>query len=128
MLYRLRRLNQRGRAYSPFLLMENRWRAQRYGCANSLVDFGKSELAPFPELLEEILELIREDADALDCRAEVEHARTIIARGTSAERQIDVYEAAIAAGADRMAALQAVVDMLIADTVEGTCAARSCAG
>ncbi|MGB0084108.1 MAG: carboxylate-amine ligase [Rhodomicrobiaceae bacterium] len=122
MLYRLRTLNQRWRAYSPFLIMENRWRAQRYGAANSLVDFGKTELVAFPNLIEEILELIREDAEALDCRAEVEHTRTILRRGTSAERQIGLFEAALAAGADRMTALQAVVDSLIADTVCGTSA------
>lgn len=120
MLYRLRRLNQRWRSYSPFLVMENRWRAQRYGGGNTMVDFGKSELVDFSDLLEEILELIREDADALDCLAEIEHSRMILQRGTSAERQIKVYEDALASGADRMAALQAVVDALIEETVSGT--------
>jgi glutamate---cysteine ligase / carboxylate-amine ligase len=122
MLYRLRRLNQRWRSYSHFLIMENRWRAQRYGASNGLVDFGRSELVAFPYLLEEIIELIREDADALDCRAEVEHSRAILARGTSAERQVGLYEAAITAGADRMTALKAVVDSLILDMVRGTSA------
>ncbi len=122
MLYRLRRLNQRWRAYSPFLIMENRWRAQRYGASNALVDFGKTELVPFADLIEEILELIREDADALNCRAEVEHTRVILARGTSAERQIGIFEAAMANGADRVTALQKVVDSLIVDTVRGTSA------
>lgn len=122
MLFRLRRLNQRWRSYSPFLVMENRWRAQRYGVANGLVDFGKSELVAFADLLEEIIELVREDAEALDCLAEVEHSRTILQRGTSAERQIAVYEAAVVAGAQKRAALQDVVDSLIADTVRGTSA------
>ncbi len=122
MLYRLRRLNQRWRSYSHFLIMENRWRAQRYGASNGLVDFGRSELVAFPYLLEEIIELIREDADALDCREEVEHSRNILERGTSAERQVGLYEAAITAGADRMTALKAVVDCLILDMVRGTSA------
>ena len=30
-LFRLRRRNQRWRVYSPFLISENMWRAQRYG-------------------------------------------------------------------------------------------------
>ncbi len=124
MLFRLRRLNQRWRAYSPFLIMENRWRAQRYGVSNSMVDFGKSELVPFADLLEEILDLVRDDAEAFDCVAEVEHTRTIARQGTSAGRQIDVYKRAMAAGADEAAALRAVVDMLIADTVRGTTAER----
>ena len=120
MLYRLRRLNQRWRSYSPFLVMENRWRAQRYGAGNSLVDFGKCELVVFPDLLEEIIELVREDAEALDCVAELEHSRTILRRGTSAERQVAIYEEALAAGVDHKTALQDVVDSLIDDTVRGT--------
>ena len=120
MMYRLRGLNQRWRSYSPFLIMENRWRAQRYGVTNGLVDFGKSELVPFRDLLDEILALIREDADALNCRLEVEHTRLIVERGTSAERQVAAYETALAAGSGEQAALQAVVDLLIAETVRGT--------
>jgi carboxylate-amine ligase len=120
MFYRLRRLNQRWRSYSHFLILENRWRAQRYGTSDRLIDFGKSELVAFPELLEEILDLIREDAEKFDCVQEVEHCRTILRRGTSAERQIAVYQTAIGAGATHSAALQAVVDSLIADTIAGT--------
>jgi carboxylate-amine ligase len=120
MLYRLRRLNQRWRSYSAFLIMENRWRAQRYGVSGGLVDFGKGELVPFGDLLDEIIELVREDAEAFACIGEVEHCRTIVARGTSAGRQIAVYEAAIAFGAAQDDALRAVVDSLIADTVTGT--------
>lgn len=120
MLYRLRRLNQRWRSYSAFLIMENRWRAQRYGVSGGLVDFGKGELVPFGDLLDEIIELVREDAEAFACIGEVEHCRTIVARGTSAGRQIAVYEAAIAFGAAQDDALRAVVDLLIADTVSGT--------
>jgi carboxylate-amine ligase len=122
MLYRLRSHNQRWRSYSAFLIRENRWRAQRYGTANGLVDFGKSELVTFAELLEEILELVREDAEALDCVNEIAACRTILQRGTSAERQIAVYEAALASGMDTHSALQIVVDSLIADTVAGTAA------
>jgi carboxylate-amine ligase len=120
MMYRLRGLNQRWRSYSPFLIMENRWRAQRYGVTHGMVDFGKSELVPFRELLDEILALIREDAEALDCRVEVEHTRLIVERGTSAERQVAAYETALAAGSGERAALQAVVDQLIDETARGT--------
>ncbi|WP_088348168.1 MULTISPECIES: carboxylate-amine ligase [Rhodomicrobium] len=120
MLYRLRGGNQRWRSYSPFLIMENRWRAQRYGATNGLVDFGKSELVEFRSLLDEILVLIREDAEALNCRIEVEHSRNILERGTSAERQVAVFAASLEAGADEREALQAVVDTLIVETVQGT--------
>jgi carboxylate-amine ligase len=122
MLWRLRRQNQRWRTYSPFLLMENRWRAQRYGIGGGLIDFGKGELVDFRALADELLEQIREDAEALDCVTEVEHIRTILARGTSAERQLAVYHKELKAGASERAALQAVVDDLITATVEGTAA------
>jgi glutamate---cysteine ligase / carboxylate-amine ligase len=119
MLYRLRRENQRWRSYTHFLVMENRWRAQRYGVDEPLVDFGRSKLVPFADLTEELLAMIREDAEALGCRREVEHARTILNRGTSADRQIAVYHNAINAGANDREALNAVVDALIRETVTG---------
>jgi carboxylate-amine ligase len=70
MLYRLRRQNQRWRYYPPFLVRENRWRAQRYGTTEGMVDFGKGAVVPFPELMEELLELVGEDADHFGCTAE----------------------------------------------------------
>ena len=119
MLYRLRGVNQRWRIYPQILMEENRWRAQRYGVEGKLIDFGRWQAVPFAELLEDIIELVREDAEALDCRAELEHAREILARGTSAVTQRHVYNAALAAGADNQEALAAVVDWLIEETVRG---------
>ena len=119
MLYRLKRENQRWRRYSAMLVRENRWRAQRYGVTEGLVDFGKGEIVDYKGLLEEILQLIHVDALALDCVAEVEHARTILTRGTSAHRQIEVYEKAVAEGAERQEALKAVVDLLIEESMAG---------
>jgi len=108
MLYRLRISNQRWCEYPNMLIQENRWLAQRYGSRSELVDFGKRSLIPYADLLEEILSLVAEDADALGCVAEVEHARTIVQRGTSAEQQLDVYRDA--GGADRhQEAMHAVV-------------------
>ncbi len=117
MLYRLKRNNQRWRRYSNMLIRENRWRAQRYGLDEGLIDFGIGAIVPYAELLEEIIELIRADALALDCLPEVEHARQIVTGGTSAHRQIAVYREALAAGADKMEAQRRVVDMLIEGTV-----------
>ena len=119
MLYRLRRNNQRWRRYSSLLINENRWRAQRYGFDEGLVDFGKGKIVPYCDLLEEAFELVGEDAERFGCLAEVEHAREILARGTSAHRQIQAFEASLALGASKAEALQAVVDMLVAETVEG---------
>ena len=119
MLYRLRGNNQRWRRYSNMLVNENRWRAQRYGIDQGLVDFGRGEIVAYRELLEEILVLIREDAQHFDCVAEVEHARTILDQGTSAHWQIKTYQEAIAGGASDDDAFKAVVDMLVEETLHG---------
>lgn len=119
MLYRLRRSNQRWRTYARMLLMENRWRAMRYSFDEGLVDLGRGEVVPHSENLGELIELIRDDADALGCTAEVEHAWKILERGTSAHRQVATYERALAAGASQRGALEAVVDMLIEESRVG---------
>ena len=120
MLYRLRRDNLSWRKYERFLVNENRWRAQRYGSRQGLVDFGRGEVVPFNELLDELIELVYQDAQALDCVSEIESARTILKRGTSANRQRKTYDLALAERKSQREALNDVVDMLIADTVAGT--------
>ncbi len=119
MLYRLRRENQRWRMYDRLLVDENRWRAKRYGIDAGLVDFGKGELVPCAQLLEELINLVRPDAEALGCTEEVLHCREIMRRGTSAHRQLARYEKSIAADRDPHRALCDVVDMLIEETVFG---------
>lgn len=122
MLYRLRRDNQRWRSYDRFLINENRWRAVRYGTGEGLIDFGRGAVAPFADLLDEILNFIRPDAEHFGCEKEVEHARTILAGGTSADRQLAAYHTALADGAAEPEALEKVVDSLIAETTEGLAA------
>ncbi|MFT5111533.1 MAG: carboxylate-amine ligase [Parasphingorhabdus sp.] len=116
MLWRLRRSNQRWRQYDRFMVSENRWRASRYGIDEGLIDFGKAEIIPFAELLEELIELIREDAQHFDCVSEIEHAREILRRGTSAHKQIEVWQQARNSGKADAEALRDVVDMLIEET------------
>jgi glutamate---cysteine ligase / carboxylate-amine ligase len=118
MLWRLRKANQRWRLYARMLISENRWRAQRYGIEEGLVDFGKGRIVPYAELLEEMIDLVREDALHFGCLAEVEAARGILARGTSADRQRRTYRQALVSGAEPGAALGRVVDQLVAETVE----------
>lgn len=119
MLHRLRRRNQRWRDYAHMLVYENRWRAIRYGSGGGMLDLARGEIRPYADLLEEILELIREDAEAMGCVAEVEHSREILRRGSSADEQLRVYYRAIEQGADKEEALRAVVDRLIEATAEG---------
>ena len=118
MLYRLRLSNMRWRQYSTWLIGENRWRAHRYGVDAGLIDFGDGGIVDYAQLLEEILEHIREDAVALGCTREVRHARKILARGTSAHRQLSTYSKALERGSTEQTALKRVVDWLRRETLK----------
>jgi carboxylate-amine ligase len=119
MLWRLRRDNKQWRVYPDMLVSENRWRAMRYSFDEGMLDLAKGELVPFGDLLEECLELVREDAEAMDCARHVANTREIMRRGTSAHRQIAVYDSARKRGASEREALNAVVDWLIKETAKG---------
>jgi len=119
MLWRLRAENQRWRVYPRMLLGENRWRAQRHGFDEGLVDFGKGRIVSFAGLLDELIVLTAPDAKRLRCEAEIASTREILKRGTSAHRQLAVFRDALAAGATRPDALNAVVDWIAAETVAG---------
>ena len=118
-LVRLRRRNLRWRLYPRMLLRENRWLAQRHGVEGQLLDLGKGRRSTFSQLASEISELVREDAEELGSIDAVEHARNIVERGSSAQRQKAVYARARADGADEREALRTVVDFLIEETVAG---------
>lgn len=115
MLWRLRVKNQRWRIYESFLVGENRWRAQRYGMSEGLIDFGRGEVVAFAELLDEMIALIAEDAAVLGCAVEVENARNILKCGNGADRQRAVYAAALDKTGDSSRAMRAVVRALAAE-------------
>lgn len=111
-LYRLHAKNQSWRAYSRALLMENKWRASRYGIAGSLIDFGEECETPERELLGEYLAWVDDVLDDLDSREEVGYIRWILENGTGADRQLAAWDAS---GRD----LQAVVNYMIQETSQG---------
>ncbi len=117
-LIKLRRNNLSWRRYRHMHITENKWRALRYGIDGELIDFGRGESVPFHFLMEELLELLDDVLDDLGSRQEVEYLRTILIEGTSADRQIKVYNNH---GGDdnRREALYAVVDSLVSETKEG---------
>ncbi len=119
MLLALKLRNQRWRQYINALVAENRWLAQRHGTKGDLLDFGRGEAVPFADLVEELIALVGEEADRLGCRAEVERARIIAAEGTSADRQLRVFNHAVLIGRSENEALCDVVDHLLAETLQG---------
>ena len=118
-LWRLKSRNQRWRVYPGILIEENRWRAQRYGAEGDLVDHGAGRLSSFADLCEELIEMLKPEAEALGCVKELLHIRRIAAEGTSAARQRAVHGRALADGATSEEACRAVVDGLIAEYREG---------
>jgi carboxylate-amine ligase len=119
MLYRLRCNNQRWRVYPLLCVQENRWRAQRYGVDDTLIDFGLGKQVPYGELIAEVVELCAEDAEKYGCQAELQNALAIARHGTSANRQVEIHTAALAAGDSKEVALNKVVDWLIGETQRG---------
>jgi len=123
MLLSLKRRNQRWRHYMNAMVAENRWIAQRHGASGDLIDFGRGEAVRFGDLVEELIALVKEEAEQLGCVAEVERARQVVARGTSADRQIAIFESGVEAGKGATGALHDVVDHLLVETLEGCGAA-----
>ena len=113
MLWRLKSRNQSWRRYGRFLISENRWRAQRYGITEGLIDLGRGAVVPMAELVDELIELVEEDAGVLRSTREIEALRDMAAGGTSADRQRAVLKREIDGGADRQDALRAVVSHLV---------------
>ena len=117
-LIKLRRQNMSWRHYRYVHITENKWRAVRYGIHSEMVDFGLEEEVPFPNLMEELLEILDDVVDDLGSREEVEYVRTILEQGSSADRQIAVFEAH-GGEENTEEALKAVVDHLVAETKLG---------
>jgi carboxylate-amine ligase len=107
----LRRMNRSWRSYRHALICENKWRAIRYGIDGKLIDFGRREEVPVRELALELLELVDDVLDPLGLRRDAEYVHTILAGGTSADRQLATWR--------ETGDLEAVVDRVVAETREG---------
>jgi carboxylate-amine ligase len=110
-LHRLYTRNQSWRVYRRALIEENKWRAARYGIEGKLVDFGKEAEVPMRQLIPELLELVDDVVDDLGSRSAVDYIQTILSEGTSAERQLRVFE--------RTGDLKAVVRHIVEETRGG---------
>jgi glutamate---cysteine ligase / carboxylate-amine ligase len=108
-LLALRGKNLGFRKYMPALIAENKWRAIRYGIDGKLIDFGIQEEVPMRQLALELLDFVDDVVDDLGSRKAVEYVHTILAEGTSADRQLRILEK----GEDT----RKVVDMLARETL-----------
>jgi glutamate---cysteine ligase / carboxylate-amine ligase len=110
-LYKLYSANQGFRLYRRALIMENKWRAARYGLNGKLIDFGKQTEVPVKDLIREYLEFVDDVLDELDSREEVEYIHKILEEGSGADRQLRVFE--------QTGDLKQVVDYVIGETEAG---------
>ena len=110
-LYKLYSANQGFRLYRRALIMENKWRAARYGLDGKLVDFGKQKEVSARDLVMEYLEFVDDVVDELDSREELNYIHKILEMGTGADRQLRVFR--------ETGDLKKVVDYIIEETEVG---------
>src|ERR1700704_4497039 len=91
-LYKLYAANQGFRLYRRALIMENKWRALRYGIDGNLIDFGKQKEVPARDLAREYLDFVDDVVDELDSREELNYIHEILERGSGADRQLRVFQ------------------------------------
>ena len=80
-LYKLYTANQGFRLYRRALIMENKWRAARYGLDGKMIDFGKQTEVPARELILEYLNFVDDVVDELDSREELNYIHEILKDG-----------------------------------------------
>jgi carboxylate-amine ligase len=110
-LLKLRSGNLGFRKYMPALIAENKWRAIRYGIEGKLIDFGKQAEVPMRDLALELLDFVDDVVDELGSRAAVNYMHTILAEGTSADRQLAVFR--------KTGDTRAVVELLAEESMPG---------
>jgi glutamate---cysteine ligase / carboxylate-amine ligase len=116
-LYKLYEANQGFRLYRRALIMENKWRAARYGLNGKMIDFGKQTQVPVRELILEYLKFVDDVVDELGSREEIEYVHKIMEMGSGADRQIHVFE--------ETGDLKKVVDYIIEETEVGVAEAAA---
>src|SRR5689334_4167997 len=110
-LYKLYAANQGFRLYRRALIMENKWRAARYGLDGKLIDFGKQKEVAARDLVHEYLDFVDDVVDELGSREEIDYIRQILENGTGADRQLHVFQ--------ETGDLKSVVDFIIEETEVG---------
>jgi carboxylate-amine ligase len=103
-------------AIARALIEENRWRAQRYGTNGSYVDLATRRTVSFDPLLAETLHSVQDDAAELGVEDDIKHVLSIKQRGTSAQRQLKLYDECGKSGRPPRRAMREVASWLRAAT------------
>jgi carboxylate-amine ligase len=107
-LWKLHEGNLDFRHYSRALLMENKFRAVRYGLDGKLIDFGKEQEIDERDLILEYLQFIDSELDELGSRKAISYIHTMLNNGSGADRQLKVFR--------ETGDLKKVVDYMAAET------------
>jgi carboxylate-amine ligase len=110
-LWKLHERNQDYRHYSRALLMENKFRAVRYGLQGKLIDFGKEKEVPEQDLIMEYLEFVKDAADEMGGTDALSYIPTMLENGSGADRQLKVFR--------ETGDLRQVVDYMAEETKAG---------
>jgi glutamate---cysteine ligase / carboxylate-amine ligase len=110
-LYKLHAANQGFRLYRRALIMENKWRAARYGLDGKMIDFGKQSEVLARDLIREYLDFVDDVVDELGSREELNYVHTMLEQGSGADRQLRVFQ--------QTGDLKKVIDYIIQETKAG---------
>jgi carboxylate-amine ligase len=110
-LWQLHERNLDFRQYSRALLMENKFRAVRYGLGGKLIDFGKEIEVPETELIREYLEFVKDEVEELESGKAIGYIHQMLRQGSGADRQLNVWR--------ETGSLRAVVDYMALETKAG---------
>lgn len=112
------RFGTRQTTHTRRIIDENRWRAKRDGIHAQFIAEASSEARSVAEVLDDALTFVSDEAQTLQCAQAVESLKGILQRGTSAHRQLRIYNERRAAGLSRREALRHVLAWLETATLE----------
>lgn len=98
------------------LIEENRWRAKRFGVRAKWLDVDSGLSIDLVDCLSQLARHCETAVGELQADWAFDHARRMIAEGTSADRQRRIFGEARAAGLTTTRALRRVVDALVQET------------
>ncbi len=110
-------LNAEMTAVSRAIVVENKWRAQRYGVNGTFATHEGGGAITVAEMLDQVLAEVMPDAEELGCSSHAGRCRTIVGGGTSADAQLTIFRQH-EKSESRERALEAVNDWLAAATLQ----------
>ncbi|VVN01170.1 Putative glutamate--cysteine ligase 2 [Pseudomonas fluorescens] len=103
---------------SRWILMENRWRAKRYGVEATFIIEGYDRAFTTEQWMFRAQQILGRTAHEMGVGDVFRQLRRMLAEGSSAHRQLEVFQRTLNAGDDNQAALTAVVDHLLKETAK----------